>query len=349
VQQGVIAGLSEIVRALSQARGIEEAMQMAADAALLLLPADHASVRLCDRGSELRPLARAGVGLDRPAAVFHEGEGVMGWAAKTRCVIRVGDSPLDQRFRPTPNRGFDVRSLMSVPLLTGDRVMGVFSVSAAQSDAFDQDDEDVAVVMAHCIGQAIRSAELEREAMTDWLTRAFNRNYLPGCLEAEMNRGFRESTALSVLLMDLDQFKSVNDRHGHTVGDGVLQAFVDIVRQSVRSCDVLIRRGGEEFMLVMPNTETGEGWMVAERIRTRLAEKPLRIAPGVLVPQTVSIGLATWDGRERPEDLDRRADMAMYEAKRTGRNRVVAATVKARARPKAVDAALRPAQPATTG
>jgi diguanylate cyclase (GGDEF)-like protein len=126
--------------------------------------------------------------------------------------------------------------------------------------------------------------------------------------------------------MDLDHFKSVNDLHGHAVGDRVLCRFVDAVRGCVRSFDLIVRRGGEEFELVMPNTGPVEGYRVAERIRAKLASEPLVVRDDLAVHQTVSIGLATWDGHESAEALDQRADQAMYEAKRRGRNRTVTAS-----------------------
>jgi diguanylate cyclase (GGDEF)-like protein len=106
------------------------------------------------------------------------------------------------------------------------------------------------------------------------------------------------------------------------VGDQVLTAFADRVRACVRSVDVLVRRGGEEFVLVMPTTAGEEACDVAERIRRELARTPLSVRGGLALSQTVSIGVAVWDGLEPAEALEERADQAMYEAKRHGRNRI---------------------------
>jgi diguanylate cyclase (GGDEF)-like protein len=125
--------------------------------------------------------------------------------------------------------------------------------------------------------------------------------------------------------MDLDHFKKVNDVHGHGVGDGVLRAFANHVRTYVRRIDVLVRRGGEEFFLILPNTDLEQARATAERIRQTLAAGPLDTGRGVCLDQTVSVGVAMWDGAESPEELDHRADAAMYESKRTGRNRVTVA------------------------
>jgi two-component system cell cycle response regulator len=129
--------------------------------------------------------------------------------------------------------------------------------------------------------------------------------------------------------MDLDHFKSVNDKHGHAVGDEVLRMFADRVRKAVRRVDVLVRRGGEEFVLIMPATGATQAHATGHRIQQTLHGDPFETDNGAIrIKQTVSIGVATWDKRETPEQLERRADEAMYEAKRLGRNRVVVATPK---------------------
>ena len=131
---------------------------------------------------------------------------------------------------------------------------------------------------------------------------------------------------MSILYMDLDHFKSVNDRYGHAVGDAVLRMFADRVRKAVRRVDVLVRRGGEEFVLIMPQTGVTQAHATAIRIQQTLQGEELEVDNTHRIRQTVSIGVATWDMRETPEQLERRADAAMYEAKRLGRNRVVVAT-----------------------
>lgn len=319
--------LVEVANHLAQPGPLDANLQAVTDTALSLLGADHASIRVCDASAQLRSVARSGVGSGSPAPEFRKGQGIIGWAVQQGEPVRVNNSPADARFAPTPNRGFEVRSVMSIPLFAGERVLGAFSVSAAQADAFSFAHEQAGVVVAHAVAQALRCAELERLATTDALTRAYNRSYLVPSLSTEMNRARRTQKPLSVLLMDLDDFKSVNDRHGHAVGDQVLCRFTEVVRSCVRSFDVLVRRGGEEFELIMPGTTTVEGYRVAERIRAKLASTPLAVRDDVKILQTVSVGLATWDGREGPEALDSRADLAMYEAKKRGRNRTITASM----------------------
>jgi two-component system cell cycle response regulator len=132
---------------------------------------------------------------------------------------------------------------------------------------------------------------------------------------------------LSVCITDIDRFKLVNDTYGHDAGDAVLREFANRVRSAVRGADLACRYGGEEFVLVMPDTSAEMAAGVAERLRAIVEQEPFRL-PGtdVLLPITASLGLASaLPAGDRPEALLKRADTALYEAKRSGRNRVVAA------------------------
>src|SRR5690606_33029600 len=122
-------------------------------------------------------------------------------------------------------------------------------------------------------------------------------------LEEEISRSIRYETPLSLLMLDLDHFKRVNDRFGHEIGDRVLEEFADRVRSATRRHDVFIRRGGEEFVLIMPTTEAPEAMAVAERIRQGIADTPFEVTEEAPIVQTVSIGVATWDRKESPEQF----------------------------------------------
>jgi diguanylate cyclase (GGDEF)-like protein len=263
--------------------------------------------------------------VDRPAPSFRKGEGVLGWVAQHGRIVRIGDSRHDPRFADNESRGFPVSSLLSVPIAARGETLGVFSLSAPELDAFHDEHEALALLLARTAAQALITSEFEEQSVTDSQTLAYNRRYLLPRLREEMERALRHAEPLSVLLIDLDHFKRVNDGHGHAVGDLLLRAFADVVRDHTRSIDVLVRRGGEEFVLIMPRTDEAAADLVAERLRTRLAEQPLPVRPGLAIAQTISVGVATWDGLETPEALDERADLAMYEAKERGRNRVVQA------------------------
>lgn len=321
--------LAAMTQELIDAQDRAARLQVVTDAALRLTPANHASVRL-SQGDRLQVGARSGVGSDRPAPGFRKGQGVLGWVAETGLSARVDDSERDPRFAPNDARGFDVSSLVSVPIRRRGETLGVLSLSAGERCAFSSRDEALATLLAQAAAQALVTSQLEEAATTDTQTLALNHGQLVPRLRSAMERALRRAEPLSVLLLDLDHFKLVNDRHGHAVGDAVLRSFADKAREVVRSADILIRRGGEEFVLIMPGTMQLDALSVGERIRETLDEAPLRLRDGLCVRQTVSVGVATWDGFETPELFDERADLAMYEAKRMGRNRVVAAGFKDR-------------------
>lgn len=322
-----LAVLLELTKGLTDVQPLEDALHAVTDAALDLFPANHASIRLLDESrTELLSGARSGAGTSMRPSVFRTGEGVIGWVVDQAEVARIPDAGADPRFTPHSDSGFEVRSLLAVPLLSAGNVVGVLSVSSAASDAFAPEDELLARLLANCTSPLIDRSRLERLAVTDHLTRAFTVRYLAPRMAEEMERTRRQQKPLSVLMMDLDHFKNVNDRYGHLMGDRVLRAFADCVRDCVRRLDVLVRRGGEEFLLIMPATGTEDARQVAERIRGALESRAFETDSGEVVRQTVSIGVATWDEVESPETLESRADAAMYEAKSAGRNRIALAS-----------------------
>jgi diguanylate cyclase (GGDEF)-like protein len=326
VRRDPIAILLELTRKLTEERPLEEALQAVTDATLELVPANHASIRLLDANeSELLCGARSGAGRDLPPMTFRRGEGLVGWVVEHKVGLLVANAMEDPRYKPDDRRrtqGFMVRSLLSEPLWSAGRVIGVLSMSSPDAGKFAPSDQLLARLIANCSAPPIERARLRRLAMTDDLTLAYNQRYLHPRVTEEVERARRTRNPLSVLLMDLDLFKNVNDAHGHEIGDVVLRLFADRVRTLVRRVDILIRRGGEEFLLLMPSTSLEHAAEAAERIRTALAEQPLPVADGLDIVQTVSIGVATWNGRESGDALQRRADVAMYRAKQMGRNQV---------------------------
>ena len=164
-------------------------------------------------------------------------------------------------------------------------------------------------------------------AITDALTGLYNRRYLDSHLAALVERAAEKKGDLSVLIIDIDYFKKVNDTHGHDAGDEILREFATRIRRNLRALDLPCRFGGEEFVIVMPETDYGIASIVAERLRTKIARDPFAIHGGAeFVDVTISVGAAyiLHDG-DTPEALLKRADNALYRAKAEGRNRVVLA------------------------
>ena len=168
-------------------------------------------------------------------------------------------------------------------------------------------------------------------AIMDGLTKLYNRRYMTSHLNSLLVSSRERQKPLSVLLMDIDFFKSVNDTHGHDAGDEVLQEFSQRMRKNTRGIDLVCRYGGEEFVVIMPDTDHALAQVVAERIRKKVCEKPFIIHKGrQMIDVTVSIGLASsLQGQETQDVLLKQADEALYQAKHDGRNRVVAAQTSA--------------------
>ncbi|MBS0361815.1 MAG: PleD family two-component system response regulator [Proteobacteria bacterium] len=163
-------------------------------------------------------------------------------------------------------------------------------------------------------------------AVTDQLTGLHNRRYMEGQLDALVRRAVvGGGAAVALLVIDIDHFKKINDGFGHGVGDEVLREFAVRLASNVRAMDLPVRFGGEEFVVVMPETELADAQRIAERIRLHVAGAPFRVLDGEeLLTVTISIGVAASLSTDNPATLIRRADEAMYEAKAKGRNQVIA-------------------------
>jgi diguanylate cyclase (GGDEF)-like protein/PAS domain S-box-containing protein len=166
-------------------------------------------------------------------------------------------------------------------------------------------------------------AELFRQASTDSLTGISNRRYFLNLAEQEMRRARRFAREMTVMMIDIDHFKAANDTYGHATGDAVLQGVVKRAIESLRQSDSIGRVGGEEFAVLLPETGLAAAYDVADRLRQHMGERPI-IADKIAVGCTVSIGVAQLSAQDsNMDDLLHRADMALYEAKNSGRNKVV--------------------------
>ena len=193
-------------------------------------------------------------------------------------------------------------------------------------------DEEARLTAASLVAQSVIALDnaklhriVERQALVDGLTGLANRRQCEETLHAELSRASRFGGPLSIVLGDLDDFKVVNDDHGHPVGDTVLREFARILERSVREVDVAGRWGGEEFLLVLPGTDGSGAVRLAQRVRDYLEGRTLLTPEGIPVRITASFGVAEYEPGTEAEALVAAADAALYEAKRNGKNRVQAA------------------------
>ncbi len=169
--------------------------------------------------------------------------------------------------------------------------------------------------------QIDESAEM---AIMDSLTGLYNRRYMESHMRTLVHEAIQRGKPLSILVADIDFFKAVNDAHGHDAGDEVLKDFAHRLRDNIRGIDLACRLGGEEFVVMMPDTDLAKAYNVGERLRQCIANEPFLISQGKQLTITSSVGLAALEGVEdTPDALLKRADQALYSAKRDGRNRVV--------------------------
>ncbi|HVX96419.1 MAG TPA: sensor domain-containing diguanylate cyclase [Polyangia bacterium] len=185
---------------------------------------------------------------------------------------------------------------------------------------FGGDEALLAAIVDVTVQKQTREVLLE-QATHDVLTQFFNRRYIEDALGKEVERAERHARPLVVAILDADHFKRVNDTHGHHAGDEVLRAISQRCRQTLRANDVLGRYGGEEFVIVFPETTLEEAGVVAERLRAAVAGSPVEVG-GDALSVTVSIGLAAHTSGQNRDKLLQRADAALYAAKEDGRNRV---------------------------
>ena len=159
-------------------------------------------------------------------------------------------------------------------------------------------------------------------SITDDLTQLYNSRYFYKRLDAEVDRAMRYSHPLSIILLDIDDFKHFNDSYGHMEGNKVLAVLGKVIRECIRRTDTAFRYGGEEFTIILPETANDGTANVAERIRERFESESFSPKPDEVVNKTVSLGVCHYDPDEDIESLIKRADLAMYEAKKQGKNRV---------------------------
>ena len=276
---------------------------------------------------EVGPNAPELIGLEIP-----HGSGVVSQVTQLNSYL-----PVSGRVPPgrtvavfTPEAGpFDVRSLVVMPLTFGDGVVGTLTLAAKAENAYPAETRArLEVVLSAAATSLVNSRYLRRVeelATTDPLTGMFNRRVFDSRLEEMSARCRRSETHLSVLMIDLDHFKRVNDTFGHEAGDEVLRQTAGVLQTCVRETDIVARLGGEEFAVLLEGADVDAATMMAERIRGSIADLRIDTDGGQIRP-TTSVGCSTWHGADTTTDrktLVEQSDQALYRAKDQGRDRAV--------------------------
>ena len=219
---------------------------------------------------------------------------------------------------------YSLVSLLAVPIQTKEVVLGAFISLAAEAGSFGTDDVATASALADFTAIALENAglfaELQRSAITDSLTGAYNTRFFHEVLGRETARADRYTTPLSLLMIDIDTFKLVNDTFGHVVGNKVLTQIANKLKQTVRNTDFVFRCGGDEFGVVLPGTTMEGAMRVAEKILQKVETANILDSLGYSGLVTVSIGLSEYHRGSHFETLVAEADQALYASKRSSKN-----------------------------
>ncbi len=220
-----------------------------------------------------------------------------------------------------------LKSYLTLPLTVEGEILGCISLNSDQPNAFDaQDLQFLSVIgyqMAATLKHFQRFSSIQNIAIYDTLTGLYNRRYFEERLGIDAQKSFYSGTSLSLVMVDIDHFKKINDTFGHTEGDQILHKISSLLKTSVRKKDTVARYGGEEFIIILPEAGLEESFIIAERIR-RLVENTSFEAGQAQINLTLSLGISNFPSHraKSKEELVKMADQALYDAKRGGRNKV---------------------------
>ncbi len=313
--------LYSLAREFSSAQSLEETLSLFTQKISEFVPYESCAVYLLD---ETREFATA-VHVDGPNGAFLKnkhvkvGEGATGYALKKRKAVENVDPALDFAFSHT-EYGANFQTMVSLPLLADDKLIG--AVSLYSSDLKNYQDEHfrlletVSRIAADAISKSMQHAEAETNAMTDPMTGLPNARSLSIAFDKEVKRAERSGSSFQLLMLDLDGFKAVNDTFGHKTGDRVLKSIGEVIREQLREYDFLSRYGGDEFVILAPETDAEEIRELCRRIETAVNEMSLAVTAEMYARVGVSIGSASYPANgESFDQLVIYADKAMYLAK----------------------------------
>jgi len=256
--------------------------------------------------------------------------GVAGWVASRQEMVLCDDVRKDPRFAGEFDQrtGFETRSIVAVPLASKGRTLGVIElINILDKDGFGELGAELLSTLADYAAIAIENARavqrIRELTVTDDVTSLFNARYLQQALEQEYRRSKRQDTPLSLVFVDVDYFKRINDSYGHLIGSEVLRETGAILTENLRATDVATRYGGDEFVVLLPETTQAEALVVTERFRKSVKAHTFGLAQGVECRITASFGVATIpDDTDDKVDLVRLADQAMYYVKEQSRDAI---------------------------
>jgi diguanylate cyclase (GGDEF)-like protein len=320
--------LADVFHDILSEQSLDNLLERIADTLAELVPHDTLSIYQADEGQTvLIPVFAR----DKWADKIMEsrsgfGVGITGWAALHREPVRANQAHLDPRTVTVPGTPADEpEALISIPLIARGVVKGTLNMYRLGEDASFSDDEfELACRFADAAALALDNAQirerLEYQAQTDSLTGLYNHRYFHDRLRAELTRASRSRDAVAVLMLDIDDFKRVNDVHGHGSGDQVLTDLAELLRTTLRGSDVVCRLGGEEFGVIMPSGDAGDALTLARRLTDALVDVDFGAAGKITISAGISQGP---EHAMNPRELVACAEAAMMTAKARGKNQIV--------------------------
>lgn len=313
-----LSALYETGRAINSSLNAKEIMSLVLNIIFLDVRPDVAAIFLLDQKNNLLKLqAQRGFKEDHCDWEVEVGRGIIGKTAERSAAILVSTSSRRWRTEKAPK----LESMASVPVKAGEKLLGVLFVGKYTSHAFSFDNLRFLESLSSQAAISIQNAELylrtKEWASLDGMTGIYNYRYFSDRLEDEWSRAIRYEKPLSLIMIDVDLFKSVNDTYGHVCGDKVLRELANLLKKHTRETDVVSRYGGEEFAIILPETYYNDAYLVAEKLRQVSFETQFIIDDvGVPISLTISLGIANYPSSVSSKaDLIYQADQALYQAK----------------------------------
>jgi len=324
------AAFYEVANRVSSALKIEDVLKVVLTATSAIVHYDAAALSLVDEENPEKSLIYDVYNLDQEALKgksFGHNEGHVGWVTHLRTYLAHSDVTKAQRpvFSATL-RIKGAKSMLCLPLINQDRAVGALTFFWKKENTLEEGDRKILEVLAIQASASLENArmyqQMEKMAITDGLTGLHNHRYFKEWLQNEIHRAGRMPINISLILMDIDHFKGVNDTYGHPVGDLVLKKVSAILSDSIRTIDLAVRYGGEEFVLVLLDTNAKGAQKMANRIRKEIQGTKIDFPKGSL-KVTISMGVSTFpENAEHVQPLIDVADKALYFSKENGRNQV---------------------------
>ncbi len=317
--------LMEVSRLIQTTNQREEGLDKLMELIRQVIPFENGTLFVLNRGSgQLVVGSVYGDHVDLIGGVaFDHGYGFSSWVAKQQKPIL-----LNELHRTTRTVGPEIGSFLSVPLVVQQELVGVLNLSHSANQAFTDEHLRLLTLIASqaasILQRILMYEEMARLAITDELTGLYNRRHFVTRLQEEVERSKRHDHPFSLLFLDLDNFKRINDTYGHVLGDRILAELGKLLHKWARKSDLLARFGGEEFVVLLPMTDQQQAMAAAERLRTAVQEHSFPRRKRL----TISVGVSCYpNDTENVEELVKMADQALYQAKKSGRNRSMACSM----------------------